>query len=65
MDEHEVTNAEFEQFVRATNYVTVADRKLVPKDFPGVPSESLVPGSAVFSSPDQPVSLVNPLQWSI
>lgn len=31
MDEHEVTNAEFAKFVKATNYVTVAERKLDPK----------------------------------
>lgn len=63
MDEHEVTNAEFENFVKATNYVTVAERPLDPKDFPGVPAESLVPGSGVFSPPGQPVSLKNSLQW--
>lgn len=63
MDEHEVTNAEFEEFVKATNYVTVAERSLDAKDFPGVPAESLVPGSGVFSPPDQPVTLDNPLQW--
>ncbi len=48
MDEHEVTNAEFEKFVKATNYVTVAERKLDPKDYPGVPAESLVPGACYF-----------------
>lgn len=63
MDEHEVTNAEFEKFVNATNYVTVAERQLDPKDYPGVPAESLVPGSAVFSPPSQPVDLNDPMQW--
>jgi formylglycine-generating enzyme required for sulfatase activity len=63
MDEHEVTNAEFESFVKATGYITVAERELDAKDFPGVPAESLVPGSAVFTTPTQPVSLDNPLQW--
>lgn len=63
MDEHEVTNAQFAQFVEATHYITVAERKLDPKDFPGVPAENLVPGSAVFSAPGQPVSLDNPMQW--
>lgn len=63
MDEHEVTNAEFEQFVKATNYVTVAEQKLDPKDFPGVPVESLVPGSAIFEAPDRKVSLDDALQW--
>ncbi len=63
MDEHEVTNAEFEKFVNATHYVTVAERKLNPEDFPGVPAENLVPGSGVFTPPGQPVALNNPLQW--
>jgi len=63
MDEHEVTNAEFEIFVKATNYITVAERELNPADFPGVSPESLLPGSGVFSPPNQKVSLDNPLQW--
>jgi len=63
LDEHEVTNHEFENFVKATNYITVAERQLDPKDYPGVPAESLVPGSAVFYQTGQPVSLNDPLQW--
>ncbi|MFD2936357.1 formylglycine-generating enzyme family protein [Spirosoma flavum] len=63
MDEHEVTNAEFARFVAATKYVTVAERPLNPNDYPGVPAEQLVPGSAVFTPPTQKVSLANPLQW--
>ncbi len=63
MDEHEVTNEEFERFVKATGYVTIAERKLDPKDFPTVSPESLVPGSAVFTAPGQPVTLDDPLQW--
>jgi sulfatase modifying factor 1 len=63
MDEHEVTNAQYEEFVKATGYVTVAERPLNPADYPGVPAESLVPGSAVFTPPGQGVSLTNSLQW--
>jgi len=63
MDEHEVTNAEFARFVAATGYVTVAERPLDPKDYPGVPAAQLVPGSAVFTPPAQAVSLSDPLQW--
>lgn len=63
MDEHEVTNAEFEKFVKATHYITVAERELNPADFPGVLTENLLPGSGVFSPPDQKVSLDNALQW--
>ncbi|MGV3686424.1 MAG: formylglycine-generating enzyme family protein [Daejeonella sp.] len=63
MDEHEVTNAEFERFVKATNYQTIAERPLDPADFPGVPLENLVPGSGVFTPTAQPVSYDNPLAW--
>jgi sulfatase modifying factor 1 len=63
MDEHEVTNAEFEKFVKATNYKTVAERPINPADFPGVPAENLVPGSGVFTPPAQAVSLDDPMQW--
>jgi len=63
MDEHEVTNAQFAEFVRQTGYVTVAERPLNPEDYPGVPAAKLVPGSAVFTPPAQDVSLDNPLQW--
>jgi formylglycine-generating enzyme len=63
MDEHEVTNAQFAGFVNQTGYVTVAERPVNPDDFPGVPVDQLVPGSAVFTPPGQNVSLANPLQW--
>ena len=63
MDEHEVTNAEFERFVRATQYQTVAELPLNPADFPGVPVENLVPGSGVFTPTAQPVPYDNPLRW--
>jgi formylglycine-generating enzyme len=63
MDEHEVTNAEFAMFVKSTGYKTIAERPLDPKDFPGVPVQDLVPGSAVFTPPSGQVSLDDPLQW--
>ena len=63
MDRAPVTNAEFERFVTATGYVTVAERPLDAKDFPGVPKEMLMPGSAVFAPTSRPVPLDNPLQW--
>jgi formylglycine-generating enzyme len=63
MDRSPVTNAEFQQFVAATTYVTVAERPLDPRKFPGVPKDMLVPGSAVFRQTTQPVRLDNPLQW--
>ncbi|MPY89132.1 MAG: SUMF1/EgtB/PvdO family nonheme iron enzyme [Luteitalea sp.] len=63
MDEYEVTNAQYARFVDETGYVTVAERPLDPSDYPGVPEEKLVPGSAVFAPPSHQVSLSNPLQW--
>ena len=63
MDQTDVTNADFEQFVRATGYITVAERKPRAEDFPGAPPENLVAGSVVFSPPDHPVPLNNHYQW--
>lgn len=63
IDRTEVTNAEFSRFVEATGYKTVAERPLNPADYPGVPADKLVPGSAVFTPPAHAVSLDNPLQW--
>lgn len=63
MDRAPVTNAEFARFVKATGYVTVAERPLDPRDYPGVPREKLVSGSAVFAPTSKAVPLDNPLQW--
>jgi formylglycine-generating enzyme required for sulfatase activity len=63
MDRHEVTNEEFERFARATGYVTIAERKPDPKDFPDAPPENLVAGSVVFSPPPGEVPLDNHFIW--
>jgi len=63
MDKTDVTNAEFAAFVKATNYVTVAERTPRAEDFPGAPAENLVAGSVVFSPPNSPVPLDNHFQW--
>jgi formylglycine-generating enzyme required for sulfatase activity len=63
MDRTPVTNADFQRFVAATGYVTVAERPLKASDYPGVPREMLVPGSAVFSPTLEAVPLDNPLRW--
>jgi sulfatase modifying factor 1 len=63
MDKTDVTNAEFARFVKATNYVTVAERKPNAKDFPDAPPENLVAGAVVFSPPDHMVSLDDHFQW--
>jgi formylglycine-generating enzyme len=63
MDQTDVTNAQFEEFVRATGYVTIAERRPRAEDFPGAPPENLVAGSVVFSPPDHAVSLDDHFQW--
>jgi len=63
MDKTEVTNAQFAAFVRATGYVTVAERTPRAEDFPGAPPENLVAGSVVFTPPDHAVPLDDHFQW--
>lgn len=71
MDETEVTNAQFAAFVKATSYVTLAERpvdwqemkKQVPPGTPKPPAEMLQPGSIVFTPPDHTVLLNDYAQW--
>jgi formylglycine-generating enzyme required for sulfatase activity len=63
MDRTEVTNESFDRFVRATGYVTIAERTPRAEDFPGAPPENLVPGSVVFAPPSRAVPLDSHLRW--
>ena len=63
MDQYTVTNEQFERFVAATGYVTVAERPLDPQQYPGVDPILLVPGSLVFQQPSHPVDLSNVGNW--
>jgi len=63
MDKTEVTNEKFEQFVKATGYVTIAEQKPTQEEFPTTPPQNLIAGSTVFTETPQPVSLNNFYQW--
>ena len=63
MDATEVTNEQFARFVKATGYVTVAERKPTAEDYPTAPPENLTAGSVVFSPPDHAVPLNDHFQW--
>jgi formylglycine-generating enzyme required for sulfatase activity len=63
MDRTEVTNEQFASFVRATGYVTVAERTPTTAEFPGAPPDNLVAGSVVFDPPAHPVALGSQFRW--
>ncbi|RPI82377.1 MAG: formylglycine-generating enzyme family protein [Planctomycetaceae bacterium] len=71
MDEHEVTNAQFREFVDATGYVTTAEKapdldEIMSQVAPGTPPpdpQDLVPGSLVFTPPEHSVKLDDFTQW--
>jgi sulfatase modifying factor 1 len=63
MDKTEVTNEQFAAFVKATGYVTVAERTPRAEDFPGAPADKLVAGSVVFTPPNHAVPLDSHFRW--
>ncbi len=63
MDTRPVTVADFRRFVKATGYVTTAERQPEPDDFPDADPDLLVPGSMVFTPPDGPVPLDDYRRW--
>ncbi|HKE37034.1 MAG TPA: SUMF1/EgtB/PvdO family nonheme iron enzyme, partial [Candidatus Baltobacteraceae bacterium] len=63
IDPYPVTNAEFAKFADATGYITVAERPIDPKDYPGAIPELCVPGSLVFQPTRGPVDLNDWSQW--
>lgn len=63
MDQTEVTNEEFEKFVKATGYVTVAEQKPTKEEFPTANEEDLITGSVIFTPTTAAVNLNDFLQW--
>lgn len=71
MDTHEVTNAEFAEFVETTGYVTVAEKpidweeikKQLPPGTPKPPDENLLPSSLVFYYAPRSSSRDNLANW--
>ncbi|PSL44835.1 formylglycine-generating enzyme required for sulfatase activity [Chitinophaga niastensis] len=71
MDATEVTNKQFKEFVEATGYKTIAERKpeweelkqQLPPGTPAPPDDELIPGSMVFIPPSHPVKTDNIGGW--
>ncbi|RFM27505.1 formylglycine-generating enzyme family protein [Deminuibacter soli] len=71
IDQTEVTNAAFTQFVAATHYITEAEKKpsweelkkQVPPNTPEPDEATLVPGALVFTQTAQAVDLHDYSQW--
>ncbi len=63
IDRTQVTNAAFRRFVKATGYVTVAERVPKAATYPGASAATLVPGSVIFRQPSGRVALDNHYVW--
>lgn len=63
IDPYPVTNAQFAEFVSATEYRTFAEMPPDPKDYPGLDPRLVAPGSLVFRMPEGPVLLGDWTNW--
>ena len=63
IDRHEVTNSQFQQFVDATGYVTIAERPLSEEQFPDLSDDERMPGSLVFQPPEEDARPIPYLSW--
>jgi formylglycine-generating enzyme required for sulfatase activity len=63
IDEHPVTLAEFRRFLKATGYMTYAERAPDPELYPDADPSLLVPGSLVFRKTSGSVDLNDVRHW--
>ena len=63
MDRTEVTNDEFAAFVKATGYITEAERPINPSQNPGLSAPMLQPGAVVFVMPNDVRGHGDVTQW--
>ena len=71
MDIHEVTNAQFAEFVNSTGYKTVSEKPIdwekmklqLPPNIPKPSNEILEAGSMVFKAPKEIYNLIDFSQW--
>ena len=63
MDPTEVTNDQFSAFVKATNYVTSAERVVDAKSHPELPPDMLKPGAVVFVGATDGKTMLSPADW--
>lgn len=63
MDTAPVTNRRFKEFVKATGYVTLAERIPDARDYPGALPHMLYAGSLVFVQPRHVANLQDWSQW--
>lgn len=63
MERAQVTNRQFQVFVRETGYRTIAERPLDPEQFPDLDEAQRSPGSMVFVPTPGPVDLKHLSQW--
>jgi formylglycine-generating enzyme required for sulfatase activity len=65
MDATEVTNGDFARFVKATGYVTQAERPLDPRAYPGVTGKDLEPSAIVFVGSEENVEAGPGAWWQV
>jgi formylglycine-generating enzyme required for sulfatase activity len=63
IDRAQVTNAQFRRFIKASGYITVAERAASTADYPGARPEMLAPGSIIFRPTPGPVPLGHHERW--